>query len=205
MILPSFHWAKHIGWHGGNLSTRSVGGTSATQTPCELHSILRINPYNWTFPNCNISFIMDQSINKTTNEWLLQVACGKTCSALGALLFAWLKKHSVGFTKSKDRILLADLVCFEVQCLPRSAHLKIFLILTFLWRRFISAYPFLNYYFLHQLLLVCLLLCFLLLLLLSIFLHLTKTIFCRKRLCFIVPCVSLFLVFRPIGEYINFL
>ena len=88
MILPSFHWAKHIGRHGGNSSTRSVGGTSATQTPCELHSILRINPYNWTFPNCNISFIMDQSTNKTTNEWLLQVACRKTYSTLGALLFA---------------------------------------------------------------------------------------------------------------------
>ena len=41
------------------------------------------------------------------------------------------------------------------------------------------------------------------LILLSIFLHLTKPIFCRKRLCFIVPCVSLFLVFRRIGEYIS--
>ena len=46
----------------------------------------------------------------------------------------------------------------------------------------------------HQLLLVCLL-CFLLLLLSSIFLHLMKTIFCRKRLCF--------LVFRRTGEYIS--
>ena len=92
MILPSFHWAKHTGWHGGNLSTHSVGETLATQTPCELHSILRINPYNWTFPNCNVSFIMDQSTNKTTNEWLLQVACGKTSPTLGALLFAWQKK-----------------------------------------------------------------------------------------------------------------
>ena len=143
MILPSFHWAKHIGWHVGNLSTRSVGGTSATQTPCELHLILCINPYKWTFPNCNISFIMDQSTNKTTNEWLLQVACGKTCPTLGALLFAWPKKHSVGCTKSKDQILLTDLVCFEVQCLPQSAHLKIFLILAFWWRRLKSAYPFL--------------------------------------------------------------
>ena len=68
MVLPSFQWAKHIGWHGGNSSTRSVGGTSATQTPCVLYSILRINPYNWTFPNCNISFILAQSTNETTNE-----------------------------------------------------------------------------------------------------------------------------------------
>ena len=98
-----FHWAKHIGLHGGNSSTRSVGGTSATQTPCELYSILRINPYNWTFPNCNISFIMDQSTNKTTNEWLLQAAYGKTCPTLGALLLAWQQNHSVGCTKSKDR------------------------------------------------------------------------------------------------------
>ena len=35
-----------------------------------------------------------------------------------------------------------------------------------------------------------LILCFLLLLSLSIFLHLTKTIFFGKSLCFIVPCVS---------------
>ena len=119
-------------------------GTSAIQTPCELHSTLRINPYNWTFPNCIISFTMDQSTNKTTNEWLLQVAYGKTCPTLGALLFAWQRKHSVGCTKSKDRILLADLVCIEVLCLPRSAHLKIFLILAFWWRRFKSAYPFLT-------------------------------------------------------------
>ena len=166
MILPSFHWAKHIGWHEGNSSTRSVGGTSATQTPRELHSILCINPYNWTFPNCNISFIMDQSTNKTTNEWLLQVACGKTCPTLGALLFAWKEKTNkqtnknkkenkkVGCTKSKDRILLADLICFEVQCLSRSAHLKILLILAFWWRCFKSAYPFLTTtkIFLHQLL-----------------------------------------------------
>ena len=106
MILPSFHWAKHIGWHGGNSSTRLVGGTLATQTPCELYSILRISPYNWTFPNCNIRFIMDHSTNKTTNEWLLQVAYEKTCSTLGALLFACKKtkqKHSVGCTKRKDR------------------------------------------------------------------------------------------------------
>ena len=113
MILPSFHWAIHIGWHGRNSSTRSVGGTSATQTPCELHSILRINPtiepfptvhqpYNWTFPNCNISLIMDQSTNKTTNEWLLQVAYGKICSTLGALLFAW-QKNTIVWVVRKAR------------------------------------------------------------------------------------------------------
>ena len=100
MILPSFHWAKHIGWHGGNLTTRSIRRTLATQTPCELHSGPHINPYNWTFPNCNISFIMDQSSNKPANEWLLQVAYGKTCPTLGALLFAWQQNYSM---KSKDR------------------------------------------------------------------------------------------------------
>ena len=53
---------------------------------------------------------MDQSTNKTTNEWLLQVAYEKTCSTLGALLFAWQKQQqqqkqqkSVGCTKTKDR------------------------------------------------------------------------------------------------------
>ena len=182
MILPSFHWAKHIGWHEGNSSTHFVGGTSATQT---------------TFPSCYISFIMDQSTNKTTNEWLLQVACGKTCPTLGALLFAWKEKTNkqtnknkkVGCTKSKDRILLADLVCFVVQCLPRSAHLNFFLILAFWWRRFKSAYPFLTtIFFLHQLPLVCLLLCFLLLLLLSIFVAPDADNFLSKALVF--PCVS---------------
>ena len=67
IILLSFSLSG-IGWHGRHSSTRSVGGTSATQTPYEMHSILRINPCNWTFPNCNISFILDQSIKKTTNE-----------------------------------------------------------------------------------------------------------------------------------------
>ena len=38
---------------------------------------------------------MDQFKNKTTNEWLLQVACGKTCPTSGALLFAWQKKNIV--------------------------------------------------------------------------------------------------------------
>ena len=108
-------------------------------------SILRINAYNWTFPNCNISFIMDQSTNKTTNGWLLQVACGKTCSTLGALLFAWQKKHIVWVVrKVKIDILFADLVCFEVQCLPRSAHLKIFPVILTFWWRFKSAYSFLT-------------------------------------------------------------
>ena len=160
------------------------------QPPCELHSILRINPYNWTFPNCNISFIMDQSTNKTTNEWLLQVACRKPvllwepCYSLGKKPIVWVVR------KARTDILLADLVCFEVQCLPRSAHLKFPKMSSFWWRRFKLACTFLSFlflfYFLHQLLLVCLLLCSLLLLLLSIFLHLTNTVFCQKRLCFLV-------------------
>ena len=45
---------KVVRWLGGNLSNCSVGGTSATQTLCELHSVLCINPYNLTFPNCNV-------------------------------------------------------------------------------------------------------------------------------------------------------
>ena len=92
---------KVVRWLGGNLSIRSVGGTSATQTPSELHSVLSINPYNWTFPNCNISFIMDHSTKKTTNQCLLQVTNGKTCPTLGALLFTWQQNHSVGCTESK--------------------------------------------------------------------------------------------------------
>ena len=139
---------------------------------------------------------MDQSTNKTANEWLLQVACGKTCCTLGLAWqnkFFFNRKNSVGCTKSKDRILLADLVCFEVHCLPRSAHLKIFLILAFWWRRFKSAYPFLRKEkekTLHHLLLVCLLLCFLLLLLLSIFLAFDEDNFLSKALVSLFPCVT---------------
>ena len=45
------------------------------------------------------------SIHKQNNkrEWLLQVACGKTCAPLGALLFTWQQNHRVVCTKSKDR------------------------------------------------------------------------------------------------------
>ena len=105
------------------------------------------------------------------------------------------KPHRVGCTKSKDRILLADLVCFEVQCLQRSAHLKIFLILAFWSRRFKSAYPFLNYFIftsasscLSSSLLPSSFVTFCL-----FFLHLSKKIFYRKCLCFLVslfPCVT---------------
>ena len=186
MILPS-HWAKHTGWQGGNSSTRSVGWTSATHTPCELHSILCINPYNWTFPNRNISFIMDQSTNKTTNKWLLQVACGKTCPTLGALLFAWQKNIVWIVRKARTDMLLADLVCFEVRCLPQSAKFWHFDDVIFKSPKNSQ-----------QLLLVCLLLCFLLLLLLSIFLAFDEDNFLSKALVF-----HCFLVLRCIGEYIS--
>ena len=109
MILPSFHWSKHsVAW---GKFVHSLGWGNFGH-PCELHSILRINPYNWTFPNCNISFIMDQSTNKTTNEWLLQVAFGKTCPTLGALLFVWQQNHSLGCMKSKDRHALGKSCLF---------------------------------------------------------------------------------------------
>ena len=117
----------HIMWLGGNSATRSVGRTSATQTPCELHSILRIkhsvlriNPYNWTFPNCNISFIMDQSSKKTTNESDCYkqhigkpVLLWEPCYLLGNKTIVWV------VWKVRTDILLADLVCFEVHCLKR--------------------------------------------------------------------------------------
>ena len=203
MILPSFHWAKHIGWHGGNSSTRLVGGTSATQTPCELHSILRSNPYYWTFLNCNISFIMDQSTNKTTNKWLLQVAYGKTCPTLGALLFAWQQNHSVGCMKSKDQHTVGksclfwcsvfamicpfknppnfrhfdDILNLCIHSLKKKKLYFYFYISFFLSIFFFAS--FFSYYYL------------------SVFMHPMKTIFCQKRL------FHCFLVFRHIGEYIS--
>ena len=41
--------------------------------------------------------------NKTTNERLFQVAYGKTCPTLGALLFTWQQNYSLGCMKSKDQ------------------------------------------------------------------------------------------------------
>ena len=91
--------------------------------------------------------------------------------------------------KVRTDILLAELIYFEVQCLPRSAHLKIFLIFVILMTSFKCVYI-LNktfFFFLHQLLLVCLLLCFLLLLLLSVnFLAPDEDNFLSKALVF--PC-----------------
>ena len=58
---------------------------------------------------------------------------------MGALLFAWLKKTKNivrVVRKARTDILLADLVCFEVQCLPRAAHLKIFLLFVILMTSF---------------------------------------------------------------------
>ena len=102
--------------------------------------------------------------------------------------------------KVRTDILLAELIYFEVQCLPRSAHFKIFLIFVILMASFKSAYTFLTklfFFYISVFLSVFFFASFFFYYYLSIFLHLTKTIFCRKRLCFI------FLVFRCIGEYIS--
>ena len=192
MILASFHWAKHIWWHGGNLATRSVGGTSVTQTPCELYSILRINPYNWTFPNCNISFIMDQSTNKTTNEWLLQVAYGKTCSTLGALLlFAWQQNHSVGCTKREDRHTVGRSCLFWSSVFaticPLNNNIPIFRHFDDVLNLCINSF-FLFFFNIRFFFVLVSLLCFLLLLLLSIFLGPDEGNFLSKALVFL--CVS---------------
>ena len=145
-------------------------------------------PYNWTFPNRIVSLI--------TNEWLLQVAYGKTCPTLGALMYSLGNKTIVWVVwKVRTDILLADLIYFEVQCLPRSAHLKIFLIFVILMASFKSAYTFLTkllFFYISAFLSVFFFASFFFYYYLSIFLHLTKTIFCRKRLCFMFPCVSLY-------------
>ena len=84
-------------------------------------------------------------------------------------------------------MLLADLVCFEVRCLPQSAKFWHFDDVIFKSQKNSQ-----------QLLLVCLLLCFLLLLLLSIFLAFDEDNFLSKALVF-----HCFLVLRCIGEYIS--
>ena len=94
--LPSFHWSKHAGWHGGNSST------SATQTPCELHSILCVNPCNWTFLNCNISF--NGSVHKQNNKRVIVTSSvWENLSYFGSLAIRVAKNthHSVGCTKTR--------------------------------------------------------------------------------------------------------
>ena len=100
------------------------------------------------------------------------------CYSLGKKTIVWVVQ------KARTDILLAHLVCFEVQCLPRSAHVKIFLIFVILTTFQICISILNNNFFLHQLPLVCLLLCFLLLLLLSIFLAPDEDNFLSKALVF---------------------
>ena len=144
---------------------------------------------------------MDQSTNKTTNEWLLQVAYGKTCPTLGALLFAWQQNHSVGCTKSKDRHTVCKSCLFWCSVFATICPLKN----SPNFRHFddvlnLRLHSFLYIYIvLHQLLLVCLLFCFLLLLLLPVyFLAPDEDTFLSK-----VRVFHCFLVFRRIGEYIS--
>ena len=113
------------------------------------------------------------------------------CYSLGNKTIVWVVR------KVRTDILFADLVCFEVQCLPRSAHLKILrnfddVVLNLRCiRRFKTTSSKLFYisFFLSVFFFASFFL------LLSVFLHLTKIIFCRKRLCF--------LLFRRIGECIS--
>ena len=49
-VKQSCNQFSSVGWPGGNSSPLLVGGTSPTQTPPKLHSILLgINPHNRTF------------------------------------------------------------------------------------------------------------------------------------------------------------
>ena len=65
--------------------------------------------------------------------WLLQVAYGKTCPSTGYKTIVWVVRK---VRKVRTDILFAYLVCFEVQCLPRSAHLKILLTFVILMTSF---------------------------------------------------------------------
>ena len=126
-------WAKFV--------SHSVGGTSSTKTPSKLYSTLRINPYKWTFPNCDISCIMDQpATNKTAHESDFTSSArywGKT-ALLGAVLFTWqqLNRRSVGYTKNYKYLFIifgytqdehtVNWCCLfwsEVQCLKSLSNL----------------------------------------------------------------------------------
>ena len=78
---------NRVAW--GKFVHSLVGGTSPTKTPSKLYSTLHINAYKWTFPNCDISCIVDQSTNKTTNERDFTIVYEGKTAILGAVLFAW--------------------------------------------------------------------------------------------------------------------
>ena len=69
-------------------------------------------------------------------------ACVRACTRAEvcvdcALVLCFVMGYVLQFGEVEHkRVLLPDLVCFEVQCLPRSAHLKIFLIFVILMTSF---------------------------------------------------------------------
>ena len=79
----------------------------------------------------------------TSSVWEnLSYSGSLNCYSFGNKTTMWVVR------KVRTVILLADLVCFEVQCLPRSAHLKFPKMSSFWWRRFKMACTFLSFLFL---------------------------------------------------------
>ena len=64
---------------------------------------------------------MDQSTNKKPMRAILQVVYGKNRAILGAMLFAW--QQTTAWVMRKTGTLLADVVCFEVQCFKSLSNL----------------------------------------------------------------------------------
>ena len=73
------------------------------------------------FPNCDISCIWISPQTKQPMRAILQVVYGKNCAILGGMLFAW--QQTIAWVVRKMGKLLADVVCFEVQCLKNLLNL----------------------------------------------------------------------------------
>ena len=95
-----------IGWPRGNLSTHSVGRTLPTKTPSKMYSTLgpMHQPLQVTFSNCDISCIMDQSTNKTTNESDFTSSVWEKLCYSGSHAVRLATNHSMGFTQDGQTV-----------------------------------------------------------------------------------------------------
>ena len=93
---------NRVAW--GKLGYSLGWGTSPTKTPSKLYSTLRINPYKWTFPNCDISCIMVQSTNKTTNENDFTSSVWEKLYCSGSRAVCLATNYSMGYTQDGHNV-----------------------------------------------------------------------------------------------------
>ena len=125
---------NRVAW--GKFMHSLVRGTSPTKTPSKLYSALCSNPYKWNFSNCDISCIMDQSTNKTTNESdFTSSVWGKLCYS-GSCAVRLATNHNVGYTQDGH---IASWCLFWISVLEKSVELSFH---TFIKSRWIDSHLF---------------------------------------------------------------